>query len=197
MARGSLQILSLATIWLCCSVEAQAAPILWTLSDVSLGDGSSITGFFILDADLPVPQTGLTQYRITVSGGSVLPDFVYTPSDPFSQLLLYTYRNSTGQQVERLNAFRRNPLAFELLYLDLVTFLSDAGGIVPLDLQTSTGQLSNGEVSYATVPVVSGSIIGTPVTIREPGSFVLLMCGIPVLAGLRRLQKRALRSPDV
>ena len=38
-------------------------------------------------------------FQITVSGGSTLPDFVYTPTNPLSQLLLYTYFDANGQPV--------------------------------------------------------------------------------------------------
>ena len=193
MLTGSFQLLSFAAIGLFCSaVKVQASPVVWTLSDVRLSDGSSITGTFTLDVDLPIPPTGLTQYSIQVSGGSRMPDFLYTPSNPFSQLLLFSFVGPSGQRVERLNAFRGNVpngTALELLYLDPVTFLSNAGGTVPLDLPTSSGQISNGEISIFTAPAVSGSFIGTPAHIPEPSSFVLFLCGMAVVTGLRRRQR--------
>jgi hypothetical protein len=187
VAGTSARLLSLAFYCVFCGSAGKASPIVWTLSGVTLSDGSSLTGSFVLDADVPVPATGLTQYEIIVNGGSVLPDFTYEPSDPFSSLQFYTFGGTNGNQTERLNAFRGNPpngTAFELLYLDPVTFLTDSGGVVPLDPSNSTGQLSNGEISYATVHVVAGSIIGTPANVPEPGALFLCLAGIPIAAGL-------------
>ncbi len=150
-----------------------------------------MTGYFVYDAEEPIPGTGLTDYELTVSGGSILPDFVYTPSNPLSQLLLYTYLNN-DQPVQRLNPFRRNPLAFQLIYLDPVAFLTSAGGTVVLDLANSSGQLSNGEFSYVRVPLVSGSFVGTAASVPEPGSLSLAALGVVLVAlGARR---RALRN---
>ena len=164
---------------LSCTVSSIAAnPITWTLSDVKLSDGSSITGFFTFDPNLPVPQTGLTDYRIAVSGGSVLPNFLYTPADPFSQLLVYSYTSPTGLPVEVIDPFRSNRpngTALEMLYLDPVAFLSSAGGTVALDTVKSSGQLSNGEVTIATEALVSGSFIGTAATVPEPSSLPILL----------------------
>jgi hypothetical protein len=178
-----------------CGTAARANPIVWTLSGVRLSDGSTLTGSFVLDADAPVPPTGLSQYEIVVSGGLVLPDFTYEPSDAFSSLQFYAFIGTNGQPAERLNAFRGNPpndTALELLYLDPVTFLTDAGGVVPLDLANSTGQLSNGEVSYATVDVVTGSFIGAPANVPEPGALVLCLAGLLIVAGLRWLKPSVL-----
>jgi hypothetical protein len=190
--RTSARLLSLAIFCVFCGTAGKASPILWTLSGVTLSDGSSLTGSFVLDADEPVPGTGLTQYEIAVNGGSVLPDFTYEPLDPFSSLQFYTFGGTNGHQTERLNAFRGRPpygTAFELLYLDPVTFLTDAGGVVPLDLANSTGQLSNGEISYATVDAVTGSLIGAPASVPEPGALVLCLAGIPIAAGLYWLER--------
>ncbi|MBL8216711.1 MAG: hypothetical protein JNK87_38685 [Bryobacterales bacterium] len=160
----------------------QAAPVAWTLSDVRFGDGASLTGYFVYDADQPIPAI-LTDFELTVSGGSVLPDFVYTPSNPLSQLQLYAYFYN-GELVQRLNPFRRNPLAFQLLYLDPVTFLTNAGGTVALDLTRSNGQLSNGEVSYVTVPLLSGALVGSAASVPEPGSLSLAVMGVLALVPL-------------
>lgn len=164
-----------------------AAPITWTLSDVKLSDGSSVTGSFVFNPDAPAPQTGLTDFNVSISGGSVLPNFVYTPNQPFSQLLAYSYMNN-GQPVEVFNLFRGrqpNGTAFELIYLETTTFLSDAGGVVPLDLALTSGQLSNGEVSTSTEAALSGSLVGS--TAPEPGNLPLAVIGGLVLAyGLRR-----------
>ncbi|HEY4086610.1 MAG TPA: hypothetical protein VGM43_11765 [Bryobacteraceae bacterium] len=172
MTKTSPRLLSLAIFGVFCGTTGRADPIVWTLAGVTLSDGSSLTGSFVLDVDAPVPSRGLTQYEIVVHGGNVLPGFTYEPSNPFSSLQFYKFTGTNGQLTERLNAFRGNPpngTALELLYLDPVTFLTDAGGVVPLDLANSTGQLSNGEVSYATVHVVTGSLIGAPATVPEPG----------------------------
>lgn len=200
MTKTSARLLSLAIFGVFCGTAGRANPIVWTLSGVTLSDGSSLTGSFILDVDAPVPSTGLTQYEIVVNGGIVLPDFTYEPSDPFSSLQFYTFSGTNGQQTERLNAFRGNPpndTAFELLYLDPVRFLTDAGGVVPLDLANSTGQLSNGEVSYATVDVVTGLLIGTPANGPEPGALVLCLAGLLIVAGLHWLKKSSKTGPAI
>ncbi len=200
MTKTSARLLSLAVFCVFCRSGGKASPIVWTLSDVTLSDGSSLTGSFVLDADVPVPSTGLTQYGIVVSGGSVLPDFTYKPSDPFSSLQFYTFGGANGGQTERLNAFRgRDPngTAFELLYLDPVMFLTDTGGVVGLDLTNSTGQLSNGEISYATVDLVTGSLIGAPASVPEPAALVLCLASIPIAAGLSWRKKLRNNNPAI
>ncbi len=186
--KTSFRFLSLPTLLLfCIVVQVNASPTTWNLSNVKFSDGSSVTGYFVLDADVAIPQTGLTNYQIVVSGGSILPSFTYTPADPLSQLLVYSYTNASGQAVEVVNPFRRNPLAYELLYLDPVSFLTSTGGVVPLDLVNSTGQLSNGETTIATATLISGSLTGAPTTVPEPANFPLFLFGALVAASSRRL----------
>jgi hypothetical protein len=115
-----------------------------------------------------------------VSEGSLLPDFVYEHSNPLSQLLVYSFQSMDGPQ-EVINAFRgRIPsdTAFELLYLDPVSFLSSAGGTIPLDIVKSSAQLSDGERTYASSLLTSGSLIGVPeATVPEPASFLMVLIG--------------------
>ena len=186
--KSSFRILFLSSLLLFSSVvRSEATPITWNLSNVQFSDGSSASGSFILDSDAAIPQTGLTQYQIVVSGGNILPSFTYTPTDPLSQLLVYSYTNSSGQAVEVVNPFRRNPLAFELLYLDPASFLTSAGGIVPLDLVNSSGQLSNGETTTATAALTSGSLVGNPATVPDPANLSLFSFGALIAVSSRKL----------
>jgi hypothetical protein len=178
-------VLRYAALFLCAVATLEASPIHWTLSNVNFSDGSSVTGYFVFDADLGSPPTGLTDFRLSVSGGSLLPDFVYEPSNPLSQLLIYSFPSTDGPQ-EVINAFRgRSPsgTAFELLYLDPVSFLTNAGGTVPLNLVKSSAQLSDGEMTYASSVLTSGSLIGvSEAPVPEPASFLMVLIGGSLLA---------------
>jgi len=88
----------LAALFFGTVVTIEASPIRWTLSNVNFTDGSSVTGYFIFDADAGSPPTGLTDFQISVSGGSLLPDFVYEHSNPLSQLLVYSFQSTGGPQ---------------------------------------------------------------------------------------------------
>ena len=174
--------------------RAEANPVRWTLSNVNFADGSSVAGNFVFDAEAGSPSTGLTDFRLAVSGGSLLPDFVYQASNPLSQLLIYSFNSASGRQ-QRINAFRRtlssNP-ALELLYLDPVSFLTGAGGTVSLNLVSSTGELSDGERTYARTTLTSGSLVGvSETTIPEPASSAILLCGaLLLIANYKRRRQR-------
>ncbi len=175
--------------------KAEANPVRWTLSNANFADGSSVTGNFVFDAEAGSPSTGLTDFRLAVSGGSLLPDFVYQASNPLSQLLIYSFNSASGRQ-QRINAFRRtlssNP-ALELLYLDPVSFLTGAGGTVPLNLVSSTGELSDGERTYARTTLTSGSLVGvSETTIPEPASVSFVLGGaLLLIANYKRKSQRA------
>ena len=64
---------ALAISFLCIIGSVQAGPIKWTLQNVTLSDGATASGHFILDADTQV----FSVIDIDVTGGSFLPDAHY------------------------------------------------------------------------------------------------------------------------
>lgn len=186
----------------CCAVVA-AAPIKWTLTDVSFTDGSTATGSFTFDPDtFERPGTNLTDYQVKLNGGSRLADYLYVPSNPLSNIMVYSYIAPGGRNVEVINPFGRTGTValprIVLLYLAPVSFLTNAGGTVLLDPALSTGQLSDLEVSYSIVPLRSGSLVGSSaVPIPEPTSLALVCAGL-VAVGLvtnsRDSRRRVRRS---
>ena len=168
--------------------RVRATPIQWTLSDVRFQDGSVVSGTFTFDPDAPIPGTGLTDFRISITGGSVLPNIVYMNSNPLTQLLVYFYTDSAGRRIEVVNAFGRRIIPdtppIELLYLATVSFLTDAGGNIPLDFVASSGQVSNGEISYASASLLSGSFSGAAVAVPEPSGLAAVMGAIALGAWL-------------
>lgn len=70
---------------------------------------------------------------------------------------------------------------------------------VPLDQTNSSGQLSNGGISYVRVPLVSGALVAASSTpaVPEPGTLGLIGLGIAGWCGVRLRKgssQRALRT---
>ena len=154
------------------TLTIEARPITWTLSEVKLEDGTSVTGSFIFDASTFVNGARLTNFQISISGGSVIPALLYTPSNPLTSLIVELRRNSAGNVVESVDAFGdRSPATprLEFVFLVPATSLSDEGGTIPLQLTDSNAQLNDGEVTVARMGAVSGAVIGSPPTaVPEP-----------------------------
>lgn len=149
-----------------------ASPIRWDLRDVRFNDGTTATGYFILDLDRDgrAKHVRAGDYSITSTPGSIFTSATYDYG-PYSQSPRALFRISS-------NLFDRQAFLFFLM-----APLTDRGGIVEIlrvdELQSSAIQ---------TRSFTTGSLVGTPIAaIPEPGSLALL--GIAAVALRRRFTR--------
>jgi hypothetical protein len=163
---------------------AHGAPVLWTLQDAEFGDGGTISGSFIYDADLDVYsaisitttdalQVPLATFTSLLGGGSA--DAALTPASlpdqtgqPFLQLLYFQFPldNAGGLRL-LIDAFFPAASSFDGICLD-ATCSSVAFGRT----------------------LVDGGISGTPVAVVPVPAALLLPSALGVLALARRRRAR-------
>lgn len=149
-----------------------AAPIRWDLRDVRFNDGTTATGYFVLDVDregrLKHIKTG--DYSITAA-----PDAVFTGA---------TYEaGSSTQSAKAIFRLYSNVVDSQMFLFVLKAPLTDRGGVVEIlrvdELQPSGIQMRS---------IATGSLVGTPVaSIPEPTTLALL--GIGAIALRRRFTR--------
>jgi hypothetical protein len=172
MARLLLAILVLVT------ASAQAAPVLWTLTDVEFYDGGTATGSFIYDADLNV----FSAINVTTSGGSIA-------GAVYADLLDGSANNAAVMPNAALVDLTGEPL-FQFVFQ---TPLTNAGGFV--DLTFINPALSSFEFSCSNAACTSGSIerivsggglLGSPAPVPLPAPLLLFASALAVLTRVAR-----------
>lgn len=161
---------------------AGAAPVLWTLSNVSFDDGGVATGSFVYDA-----TTGTySSITITTSGGTALPGTTYTTNEqvtfPFQTDSLH---------LTLIDNFGLPDLSGEsLIGLTYVSALTNAGGAINLvtgyfnSFEGTCGVADCGSGSGNRTTVVGGQVVGS--VIPEPATMALVGLGLLGLARQRR-----------
>ena len=151
---------------------AHAIPIQWTLSGVTFSDNTVATGSFIFDAS----AAQFSDLMISTAG------FTYSTEErtPLPR------KGSIGIQL--IDGFVPNDnVGNSTLNLDLLSMLTDAGGLVNLRIGFPSFEGRCLSADCATGQnfrvVTAGSLLGTP--IAEPGLLALLMIGLAVMALLR------------
>ncbi len=168
--KGMLTIVVL--LW---AQSAQAAPILWTLEDVTFLDGGVASGSFVFDADLSLYSSISVR---TTPGSMVLLGALYEAEHTFyvgsPQFLVMTDR----------------PVAHgtRVLQLPFLVNLSNDGGTVTLGGLFNFGEGSCGEALCQDVTVLlpyryieNGRVVGIPVPARpvpEPSTLLLVSGGL-------------------
>ena len=159
--------------------SASAAPVTWTLSNITFTDGGIATGSFTYDADTNIVST----WNITVSGGNTtsFPPFTYNPSDSSVDTPLFAFVLPPTDP-----AFIDD---YRVLRLYPISPLTDAGGVVSLDMNPTDGSVECFNCGPYR-PVTGGTLDATATP--EPGSAIL--AGVPLLAGLIVLRRRVARA---
>ena len=165
-----------AVLTLMCSGLAQATPMKWNLSNVTLSDSTSATGSFFYDASTDT----YSNWSISVAAGS---------------LSAFTYNALNSQSVfsdatEFLVLTNSNSRYFDF---DFAAPLTDAGGSILIET-TPGGQLGQSSLECndckITRLVTGGSIIaataGVPISVPEPATLLLTALALMGLAVFRR-----------
>jgi hypothetical protein len=174
-------ILTVVLLW---GQNANAAPILWTLDDVTFRDGGTASGSFIFDADTSIYSSIDVE---TTAGSTVLSGRSYQIEHPF-----YVGSPMFLVMIESL------PVAFgtRSLQLPFAEDLTNAGGTVTLGRLFNFGEGSCGgppcqDVTEA-LPlryIADGQVIGTPVplsAVPEPSTLLLVAAGLAATRARRR-----------
>lgn len=178
---------ALALVGTLLSVAAQATPLVWTLDQVSYGDGTVLTGSFTFDA----ATTTFSGLSITTSGGSTVPS---TSSWAFNTLAGGVLRNGGGVTgFAAVDAFSANLTGAHglSLYSTLGPLMTDAGGIIDLSF-FRLGTCVNSDCSALIAPIVttgSGSFTASPAAVPEPLTLGIFGAGLAGVAALRRRKK--------
>jgi hypothetical protein len=152
------------------SEQLQAAPIQWTLQNVTFDDGGTANGSFVYDADLGNGPTALSSISITTTSGSAFSGTSYT-SAYFTSLpnWLAVTQGTHG------------------LHMQFLSPLTNAGGTIALDLVYAGNQLQE-----FTVPggvnlraIASGSVASV---VPVPAAAWLIGGALGALGWIRRRQ---------
>ncbi|MFZ0427921.1 MAG: hypothetical protein WAO20_07375 [Acidobacteriota bacterium] len=124
--RHTLLVLALLAV----QIPAFGAVTRWTLSGVTFSDGGTAEGFFDLNA-APGTLGVVENWQITVSGGNagLFPEFTYTPENT-------TANRFNGGNPQPEISFNEADTRRQLRVTP-VGALTDAGGVVDIDLETA------------------------------------------------------------
>jgi len=168
------------------AVAANAGPITWTLSDAVFGDGGTAVGSFVYDASIQI----VLSYSILTSGGNetTFPPFLFQNGAPDNTGVFV----STGADyISFHSSFTNGNLNGVDLRIGPVSGLTDAGGVVDLDLSDSVE-------CYNCSPFrlfVSGQMIAEEAAVPEPSTIALTL--LPLALGVilaRRHRNTVLRK---
>lgn len=177
------RVLGAAALAMAAAAPALASPLVWTLTDVHFDDDTTATGTFTYDAD-----TGLiSDWSITISGGSVLPGFTYT-KDGTQDAEVFP----SGAGPFEVLSFSDNSdplLITRYMTLGTVSPLSDSGGIVALVADGSSVDCDDC-APYHTVDRGSVVALGDSPT-PEPATWALTMLGFGAIGSTLRRRRPA------
>jgi hypothetical protein len=174
MKRVALR-LSLLLAFTLLSNRAFAAPIVWTLQNVTFDDATPLTGSFTYDAVIDT----YSNWNLTVQPGGIFTAYNYLPVVDGGFVGLHS------AVMADFVAFPAPPGRY--VRLNFVNPLTDLGGTINL--------LTAGNVSWECNNcgtnrfIISGSVTSTPAAVPEPATLTLFGSGLAA-AGLRRWRRR-------
>jgi hypothetical protein len=161
MMRVRLPLLS--TLLVISAGAAEAVPLIWNLSSVHLGDGTTVAGSFVFDAD----TTSFSALNVTTSGGSIVPS---------TSMWFFDTANPSALTAGGFGAVDGNPAGnltgahFVSLFTFTPSGMTNAGGTVPLDF------FRGGTCAISTCGTIDGS---KPFTASGSGQFVSAGPAVP------------------
>jgi PEP-CTERM motif len=152
---------------------ANAAPVLWNVSNVIFNDGATASGSFTYDADIDI----YSGWNIAVIGGSTpaLPTYTYTSASGFLGIHSATATDFVSIPVVRYIRF------------NFASALSNAGGATGL-LPGTSFECDNCTTSRL---IVHGIVTSAAVaTVPEPTSWALMLAGFGAAGFMLRRRQR-------
>lgn len=137
------------------SAPAFAVPVVWTVSGVTFDDGGTASGQFTFDPDTKT----FGHFSISVAGGN-LGNF---PAITYAQTNASAFEDNLSNPQDSV-LFELNDGSQRTLRMTPVSALSNSGGTVALNLNTSGGN-SGGVECFNCGPartITAGSLVGVP-----------------------------------
>ena len=174
------------------SGSAQAAPLTWNLVNVSFGDGTTVTGSFVFDADTAT----FSNLNIATSGGSSVPaDNTWFFGTCFS-CKLNTFPNSGFLATDQTAADLTGAHVISLFSID-GELMTNAGGVITLEFfragtcLTADCTFYNPDLPNSTTGSGQFSTSANTAAVPEPATLLLVGGGI---AGLKRWRRKRSRG---
>ena len=178
---ASAVLVALSTLM---SVSVSAAPVTWTLNDVTFGDGGKVSGSFVFDADtnayLSWDIVSTATLYAYVNGYESLNGAAYT-TNSYNPHTSGSYLNPNG-----FIFYATDPkLGFPTdLILNFAAPLTDAGGVIALK-SVGEGQGFNNRIT-ATGPYANGGTPGYVASVPEPSGIALAASALFAFLLIRR-----------
>jgi hypothetical protein len=155
------------------ATTAQATPVTWSVDQLSLTDGSTVSGGFTYDATLDL----VSDINITLTTST--PGSPYTLTNQFYPTLGSVFFGFTETAAADYTGQAT-------LWIDVASALTDAGGSVPINLGAGYGW------GFCSVPSCTtasnpGDLSGNLAAVPEPATLTLIGLG---LAGVTASRKR-------
>jgi PEP-CTERM motif len=173
---------------------SHATPVSWTLENVNLADGATLTGSFSYDADTAT----YSNFNIVVSGGTLFTGVAFTHLGNSGYAGNQSFQAIPAASTIGDGSATGNPY----LFLDFTAPLTDAGGTLSLFhgyydgiIDCGNAYCSSATGSQATVVYSAETGYGSITTdVPEPVSLAILGAGLVGLAGIRRASAAAVST---
>ena len=159
-----------------------AEPFLWTLNGVTFDDGGAATGSFIFDAD----TNTYSAINITTTAGTVLGGATYGDVNPCCTLNAFQLITVPDASLPDLTG----AFVFFPAFAPLLTNLGGTVGLFPSLAEALCIDAGCNGPAHSWRPIMTGEVIGTAVSVAEPGTLGLLGLGLAGI-GLTRRRKTA------